>query len=265
MSATLSTEERISINNGIWLCQNHAKLIDNDAIHYTVELIRSWKLAAENTARRELEGFDILDVNSAYAGMLTPALLYSPSGTGIIPIIQIGQSQVFLGPDGIPGINPIEADPIGAKLLPGLKASQFKVEIVDAQVKFSTQVCDETGRLIAEINRNEWKVAPPPGTWDRNYSNDALEVRDPRGRVVLQVRVLINLIQIQGAWSLGPEWKPAGAAQVIIRQDPANRARAQFLFYPINPKPEAIWPDIIPIFEYPSELHLGELRKLSNP
>jgi hypothetical protein len=115
--------------------------------------------------------------------------------------------------------------------------------------------------LIAEIIRNEWKVAPPPGNWDRNYSDDALEVRNPRGRVVLQVRALADRIQIQGVWPLGPEWKPSGAAQMIIRQDPNNPSQGQLVLYPLNPRPETAWPEIIPIFKYPSERHLGELKK----
>jgi hypothetical protein len=39
----LSTEERKSIENGIWLCQNCAKLIDNDEERYPVDLLEQWK------------------------------------------------------------------------------------------------------------------------------------------------------------------------------------------------------------------------------
>ncbi len=39
----MTEKERKSINNGIWLCQSCAKLIDSDEIKYTVELIKSWK------------------------------------------------------------------------------------------------------------------------------------------------------------------------------------------------------------------------------
>jgi hypothetical protein len=203
------------------------------------------------------------DTVPAYYGILSPRseLLFSPSGGGRIPLVQIGQSHVLLGPEGIPGVHPIKLDPIGRLLLPGLEASKFTVEEVKGKIKFSCQVTDESGKLIAEISRNEWKVAPPPGTFDRNYSDDALEVRDPKGRVVLQVKMLGDRIQIQGAWSLGPEWKPAGAAQVIIRQDPANPNEAQFVFYPMHPAEGVSWPEIKPIFEYPSERHFGEYRR----
>lgn len=48
---TLSPEQRISVENGLWLCQNHAKEIDNDTIHFTVDVLRAWKNDAEETAR----------------------------------------------------------------------------------------------------------------------------------------------------------------------------------------------------------------------
>jgi hypothetical protein len=152
------------------------------------------------------------DIVPAYSGILVPRseLLFSPSGKGKIPLVQIGKSDVVLGPEGTPGIQPIKLDPVGALLLPGLEASKFTVEAVNGNIKFSCQVLDDAGKMIAEIRRNEWKVVPPPGTFDRNYSSDALEVRDPLGRVVLQVVVLSDRIQIQGAWPLGPEWKPPG-------------------------------------------------------
>ena len=52
----LSNEERKSPDNGIWLCQNCAKLIDNDPDRYPVEILQKWKQFAENTALFEIEG-----------------------------------------------------------------------------------------------------------------------------------------------------------------------------------------------------------------
>lgn len=47
---TVSPEERSGPTNGIWLCQNCAKLIDNDARRFTVAVIRAWKSDAEAAA-----------------------------------------------------------------------------------------------------------------------------------------------------------------------------------------------------------------------
>ena len=52
----LTPEQRSSPENGIWLCQNCAKLVDNDPARYTVELLRAWKNEAEFAALAEVEG-----------------------------------------------------------------------------------------------------------------------------------------------------------------------------------------------------------------
>jgi tetratricopeptide (TPR) repeat protein len=52
---SLSPEERSAADNGIWCCQTHAKLVDNDVNRYTVQKLREWKALAEAQARRELE------------------------------------------------------------------------------------------------------------------------------------------------------------------------------------------------------------------
>jgi len=44
---TLTSDERSSISNGIWLCQSCAKLIDSDESEYTIEKLRKWKSIAE--------------------------------------------------------------------------------------------------------------------------------------------------------------------------------------------------------------------------
>lgn len=52
----LTNEKRKSPNNGIWLCQNCAKLVDNDPDRYPVNTLRSWKQSAESVALSEIEG-----------------------------------------------------------------------------------------------------------------------------------------------------------------------------------------------------------------
>jgi len=55
----LSQEQRSSVENGIWLCQACAKLIDNDAQRYPVSILLQWKEQSENTALRELECIEL--------------------------------------------------------------------------------------------------------------------------------------------------------------------------------------------------------------
>ena len=52
----LSPEDRISPDNGIWLCQNCAKLVDNDPNRYTVAALCDWKARSEDAALSEIEG-----------------------------------------------------------------------------------------------------------------------------------------------------------------------------------------------------------------
>lgn len=44
---TLTTQERKSVNNGLWLCYSCATLIDRGELYYTKELLHSWKESAE--------------------------------------------------------------------------------------------------------------------------------------------------------------------------------------------------------------------------
>ena len=46
----MTTDERRSIDNCIWLCQTHAKLIDTDVETYTADDIKGWKKEAEKNA-----------------------------------------------------------------------------------------------------------------------------------------------------------------------------------------------------------------------
>lgn len=50
----LSPEERRHADNGIWLCQNCAKLIDTDVSRFNESLLRAWKMVAEDQARNSL-------------------------------------------------------------------------------------------------------------------------------------------------------------------------------------------------------------------
>jgi hypothetical protein len=51
--SSMTPEERSDIDNGIWLCQNCATMIDRDPDRYTVALLKDWKRQAENAADRE--------------------------------------------------------------------------------------------------------------------------------------------------------------------------------------------------------------------
>ncbi len=53
----MSPKELSDIDNGIWLCRSDAKLVDDDDIVYTVELLRGWREAhlADNVRKQDLD------------------------------------------------------------------------------------------------------------------------------------------------------------------------------------------------------------------
>ncbi|MDP1786139.1 hypothetical protein [Nitrosomonas sp.] len=51
---SLTTEDRRSTNNGIWLCQVCAKLIDSDVARHTTNVLKDWKRRAVERAFRAI-------------------------------------------------------------------------------------------------------------------------------------------------------------------------------------------------------------------
>ncbi len=76
--ASMSREERTHINNAIWLCANHADLIDRDEVTYTADVLRAMKADHEaKCAERQR--------NALSAGETVPDL------------VAIGPNIVFVG------------------------------------------------------------------------------------------------------------------------------------------------------------------------
>ncbi len=50
----MTPEERAGIENGIWLCQSCAKMIDSDPATYTVSSLKRWRRVAEQRAQESL-------------------------------------------------------------------------------------------------------------------------------------------------------------------------------------------------------------------
>jgi hypothetical protein len=51
---SLTSDQRKHISNALWLCANHAKLVDSDESHFTVEELRRWKRDAEDESFNEV-------------------------------------------------------------------------------------------------------------------------------------------------------------------------------------------------------------------
>lgn len=114
-------------------------------------------------------------------------------------------------------------------------------------IKVSIAINDKSGKLVAELIDSEWKIRPND-LWDRNYSENALEIKDNSGDVIFQVILTENKVQLQGKFydSKGKGWaiygdKGGGGNITPIGAD--------------SPFPDV---KIKPLFKYPSDLHLGE-------
>lgn len=61
---SLSQEERSAIDNAIWLCADHAALIDRDEVSYPVEILRAMKSEHETTCAEEIRAGTNLDMGA---------------------------------------------------------------------------------------------------------------------------------------------------------------------------------------------------------
>ncbi|WP_439604968.1 hypothetical protein [Shinella sp.] len=62
-NSSLSSVERSSLLNGIWLCQTHAKMIDDDEVGFPESLLREWQETAIHMAAVEQRGYSITRAN----------------------------------------------------------------------------------------------------------------------------------------------------------------------------------------------------------
>ena len=194
----------------------------------------------------------VLIVTSYYA---RPEVLPSYNGTlkvGSIldkSLLQVGKGVQFGSSGMIFRTNKPQSTPI-VKIFDN---SDLTVETVNGKIAVSNKIFDASGKLVAEIRRNEWKVAPSPLTWDRNYNKNALEVRSPSGDVVLQVKLLPDVVQIQGEWY----GSRGNGIRIVESTNLSGMSVVSFVHLPETTSSPG--PKIAPIFVYPSDGHLGQL------
>lgn len=94
--AAMTSYERKSVKNGIWLCQSCSKLIDSDVNKYTVEMLMGWKEKAENLAAEDLECQNrCRDTNTQ--NLIINSFLDSGKSQREISVIVIDVSNYFEG------------------------------------------------------------------------------------------------------------------------------------------------------------------------
>ena len=55
----MDSDQRKSIENCIWMCETHSVIIDSDEEKYPVELLKTWKVEAENNAAESLGNYEL--------------------------------------------------------------------------------------------------------------------------------------------------------------------------------------------------------------
>ena len=122
-------------------------------------------------------------------------------------------------------------------------------------VVFSLPIRDKEGKLIADIQNNEWTVQPATA-FDRNYTDHLLEVKDAYGAVVMQVVDLGEYFYVAGRFRChdGRNFfafpNPDGSGGGVFKL-PSNEDEPNF--------------SLKPICKYPSNHHLGECSDLPKP
>lgn len=137
----------------------------------------------------------------------------------------------------------------------------FKAWKENKKLYVSTSLYDSARNLVAEIRANEWKLMTGK-RFDKNFDENAFELRDVTGSVILQVVLSGDDVSVQGRWYL-----PDGKCVIVKRiiKDKVDNTAVVWLYpgtdifkwenEPANPYETR---KISPIFKYPSELHPGE-------
>lgn len=178
---------------------------------------------------------------SKYSGVLKSQVkTLLSSDKNVYPKLELGDGGTIFSYSG----------PEGKPLFKIFEDSHLTILREEGQVKVSLIIRSREG-IVAELINNEWKVNPNK-IFDRNYSRDALEVKDNFGDIVLQVKHVWDRIQFQG------KFYDAGGNGVAFVRHPSGEGG---LIEKIGVNRPELELKIEPIFKYPSDLHLGELNK----
>jgi len=152
----LSTEERSGPENGIWLCQTCAKLIDNDPARFTVEVLKKWKDDAEEEAKARV-GRTAVPTNSSSVSLAKYARVR------ITPIVprEHEQSEFMLMEDS--------DETFQFQKLDSQKYVDIPKSFIERIHKFSDKkpvIVQLSGRLQWVSAKRNFELFPPTGPLD---------------------------------------------------------------------------------------------------
>jgi hypothetical protein len=183
----LTPEERMAAANGIWLCQNCAKLVDSDVARFTIDLLQRWKIEREAEARRQ--------IGLAAEGQSKRELIVELSvgelvGTGV------GKTPIFLFKVANPHERPATIWGAGVEVPgTGISAPVFKPQLLvfPPRIALPMQIADGEGFAFSEpvehfkSEMRAKKLAPPVQVI--GYVTDALGNRHESKPVTFEVKI----------------------------------------------------------------------------
>ena len=152
----LTREQRQHQSNGIWLCQTHAKMVDSDPKHFTVEMLREWKQKVENKSFRAIVSLEP-GRNQEFANEISET-----ADDGLIQRLNLPpQDDLLSVTQRLVGAARVDLDAF--KRTPGwpLHAIALNLRINDGK---SIRSFDITALATAIGTFNEIVVVAPPGT-----------------------------------------------------------------------------------------------------
>jgi len=125
-------------------------------------------------------------------------------------------------------------------------------------LEITTTIKNKNGDTVVDVDKNHWKVIPPY-FYDKNYTQNVLEVKDNRKHVVLWIRILEDRVQIQGEWR-----DEFGNGVRLLRCQPSGNKEMGCTDKSRNSVEEQHYENdmIEPMFEYPSKDNWGKMRKV---
>jgi hypothetical protein len=177
---------------------------------------------------------------SKISGELNPPVSDAP-----FPKIQVGRSQ------GTMTWRPAEGGKGNGSVIIGFGDAGLIVERIDGKLFITGDIRGEDGNMVVSINNNRWYVHQSE-IMDKNYTDNALEVFDKRGIVVLQIVVEKDKVKAQGEW-----WSESGTGVRLVENPDDPYGNGEIIrLHKGNPTP---FPFVKAIFAYPSKEHQGEL------
>ena len=150
-----TTEERRHASNGIWLCSAHAKQIDDDHAHFTVDKLKSWKKQAEERSALAILTLKAPDSNAAQPEAGSSAVELAQR-LGLAP-----QDNIKAVTARLRAAAARDLDAFAAALRSPVNAIALRLRLIESE---RVTPFEAAGLAAAIGTFNEIVVVAPPGT-----------------------------------------------------------------------------------------------------